>query len=95
MVGVVDEQQQVAQADQGVRAVRGPGQRVRAAVHVAHHVDAHTLQTEARPSPAARPASSSSFSAQKTRFACRCRRRRSRVAAAADSGRSPGTSQRT
>ena len=41
VVGVVEEQQQVAQADQGVRAVARAGQCVRAAVYVAHHVDSH------------------------------------------------------
>src|SRR4029077_5893118 len=41
VVGVVEEQEQVTQADQGVRAVARAGQRVRAAVYVAHHVDSH------------------------------------------------------
>ena len=41
VVGVVEEQEQVAQADQRVGAVGRAGQRIRAAVDVAHHVDSH------------------------------------------------------
>ena len=41
MVGVVQEQQQVAEADQRVGAVTGAPQRVSPAVHVADHVDPH------------------------------------------------------
>ena len=41
VVGVVDEQQQVAQADQRVRAVTGPPERVGPAMDVTDHVDPH------------------------------------------------------
>ena len=41
MVGVVEEQEQVTQADQRVGALGRAGQRIRAAVYVAHHVDSH------------------------------------------------------
>ena len=41
VVDVFEEQEQVAQADQRVGAVRRSGQRVRAAVHVADHVNSH------------------------------------------------------
>ena len=43
VIGVVQEEQQVAQADQHVRAVSGGGQRVGGTVHVAHHVDSHVI----------------------------------------------------
>src|SRR5260370_81969 len=48
VVGVVEEQEQVAQADQRVGAVARAGQRIRAAVYVAHHVDSH-VTTVSRP----------------------------------------------
>ena len=48
VVGIVEEQEQVAQADQRVGAVGRPGQRVRTAVYVAHHVDSH-VTTVSRP----------------------------------------------
>src|ERR1700722_20176503 len=48
MVGVVEEQQQVAQADQRVGTVGRAGQRIRAAVYIAHHVDSH-ITTVSRP----------------------------------------------
>ena len=48
MVGVVEEQEQVAQADQGVGAVGRAGQRIRTAVYVAHHVNSHAT-TVGRP----------------------------------------------
>ena len=41
VVGIVEEQEQVAQADQRVGAVARAGQRIRAAVYVAHHVNPH------------------------------------------------------
>ena len=41
VVGVVEEEHEVAEADQGVGAVAGPGQVPAVAVHVADHVDAH------------------------------------------------------
>ena len=41
MVGVVHEQQQVAQADERVRVPRRRGQRVGPAVYIAHHVNPH------------------------------------------------------
>ncbi|GAA3108562.1 hypothetical protein GCM10017687_21070 [Streptomyces echinatus] len=40
VVGVVEEEDEVAQADQGVGAFAGPGQVTGVAVHVADHVDA-------------------------------------------------------
>ncbi|MGH3409072.1 MAG: hypothetical protein ACRDRJ_42220 [Streptosporangiaceae bacterium] len=43
VVGVVDEQQQVAQADQRVGVVPGPGQRVGPAVDVTDYVDPHRV----------------------------------------------------
>ena len=49
MVGVVEEQEQVTQADQRVGAVGRAGQRVRAAVYVAHHVDSHVTTVSHRP----------------------------------------------
>ncbi|GAA0470086.1 hypothetical protein GCM10009544_35290 [Streptomyces stramineus] len=39
MVGVVEEEDQVAQADQGVGALAGPGEALAVAVHVADHVN--------------------------------------------------------
>ena len=48
VVGVVEEQEQVAQADQRVGTVGRAGQRIRAAVYVAHHVDSH-VTTVSRP----------------------------------------------
>ena len=41
MVGVVQEQEHVTQADQRVGTVRRAGQRVHAPVHIAHHVNSH------------------------------------------------------
>ena len=41
VVGVVDEQQQVAEADQRVGAVAGRAQRIGPAMNVAYHVDPH------------------------------------------------------
>jgi hypothetical protein len=41
VVGVVQEQHQIAQADQGIRAVAGSGQVAGVAVHVTDHMDAH------------------------------------------------------
>ncbi len=41
MVGVVQEQEHVTQADQRVGTVRRAGQRLGAPVHVAHHVNSH------------------------------------------------------
>ena len=45
VVGVVNEQQQVTQADQCVSAVPGGGKRIGPAMHIADHVHphAHTL----------------------------------------------------
>ena len=50
VVRVVDEQQQITQADEGVRATRA-GQRIRAAMHIADHVNphGHTVARPARP----------------------------------------------
>ncbi|GAA3067082.1 hypothetical protein GCM10020000_59190 [Streptomyces olivoverticillatus] len=42
VVGVVEEEHQVAQAHQGVGAVARPGQSFGVAVYVADHVDSHT-----------------------------------------------------
>jgi hypothetical protein len=47
VVGVVEEQQQVAQADQRVGSASRAGQRVRPPVHVAHYVNSHV--TTVRP----------------------------------------------
>src|SRR5262249_11749626 len=41
IIGVVEEKQQGAQANQPGRAPGRAGQRIRAAVYVAHHVDSH------------------------------------------------------
>ena len=41
MVRVVEEKQQVAEADQRVSAVAGAAERVGPAVHIADHVDPH------------------------------------------------------
>ena len=46
VIGVVDEQQQITQADQRVRATRA-GQRVRAAMHITDHVDPHEHTVQA------------------------------------------------
>ena len=45
MVGVVDEQQEIAKAEERVRPVGGTPQRLVPAMHIAHHVHphAHTL----------------------------------------------------
>ncbi|GAA2930516.1 hypothetical protein GCM10020221_27850 [Streptomyces thioluteus] len=51
MVGVVEEEHQVAEADQGVRAVAGPGQVPGVAVHIADHVNSHGQHP--RPPPTA------------------------------------------
>ena len=48
VVVVVDEQHQVAEADERVRAVPGARQRVRAAMDVAHHMDPHGLDPATR-----------------------------------------------
>src|SRR5262249_49762420 len=42
MVVVVEEQQQVTQADQRVGTVGRAGQRICPGVHIAHYVDSHT-----------------------------------------------------
>ena len=47
VVGIVEEQQQVAQADHRVGPAARAGQRVRPPVHVAHHVNSHA--TTVRP----------------------------------------------
>ncbi|GHA83365.1 hypothetical protein GCM10010305_29150 [Streptomyces termitum] len=41
MVGVVEEEDEVAQAYEGVGAVPRPGEGLRVAVHVADHMDSH------------------------------------------------------
>jgi hypothetical protein len=46
VVVVVDEQDQVAQADKRVGARRGGRERVRPSVHVAHHMDPHVRSLE-------------------------------------------------
>jgi len=56
VIGVVDEQQQIAEADQRVCAVGCGGQRVGPAVHVADHVNPHDHQLRQIGRPARRPA---------------------------------------
>ncbi|GAA1330208.1 hypothetical protein GCM10009647_069330 [Streptomyces sanglieri] len=48
MVGVVEEEHQVTEADQRVGAVPGAGQRLGVAVHVADHVDTRALSGAVR-----------------------------------------------
>ena len=47
-VGVVQEEHEVTEAHQHVGAVAGPGERLDAAVHVAHHVDPHGAEPKVR-----------------------------------------------
>ncbi|GHJ93560.1 hypothetical protein SNE510_30790 [Streptomyces sp. NE5-10] len=41
MIGVVEEEDQIAEAYEGVGAVARPGEGAAVAVHVADHVDSH------------------------------------------------------
>ncbi|GAA2725059.1 hypothetical protein GCM10010315_56270 [Streptomyces luteosporeus] len=48
MVGVVEEEDEIAEADQGVRAVAGARQSLGVSVHVADHVDSHAAHPRVR-----------------------------------------------
>ena len=52
---VVEEEDQVAEADQRVGAVARPGQRVGPAVHVADHMNPHAVTNHRRRARADRP----------------------------------------
>ena len=69
VVGVVEEQQQVTEADQRVRAVAGPAERIGPAVHVTHHMHPHspTISRSSAPNQATRAAASPEHSRYRPR----------------------------